>query len=336
MLTRLYEEKRAQLQAKRERSEAESRVQEAGPMMREAMQQWLDGTVAPDSKPTTLSEYRRTCNYYIEFCGDHPLRKFRKHHATKFQTALQQRGLSDAGIRKHQTHLQTFLSWCWCEELLDRPVKVSKVRVTRHSPKIYSPEEVNALRTAIQDAVENAANSYLRKCARNHLRVFMVARNTVLRNSEVLNLPLRHIHLNEGVLQIAAVPESNWNPKNRQERIVPMNPELVKFLESDLEQRGKQERWFLDDGQGGQVYSSNCQLSQAFRRHVSRCGLEQDGRKPLHALRATGITEMLGAGGQLHFVQRIAGHSNPQTTLNHYARVENFDLRETVGLLSAS
>ena len=43
---------------------------------------------------------------------------------------------------------------------------------------------------------------------------------------------------------------------------------------------------------------------------------------------------MLSNGGKLEFVMKIAGHSNPQTTLNHYVRAENFDLRETMNLVS--
>jgi integrase len=43
---------------------------------------------------------------------------------------------------------------------------------------------------------------------------------------------------------------------------------------------------------------------------------------------------MLANGGKLDFVMKIAGHSNPQTTLNHYVRSENFDLQDTVNLLS--
>jgi integrase len=43
---------------------------------------------------------------------------------------------------------------------------------------------------------------------------------------------------------------------------------------------------------------------------------------------------MLANGGKLDFVMKIAGHANPQTTLNHYVRSENFDLRDTVNLLS--
>ena len=43
---------------------------------------------------------------------------------------------------------------------------------------------------------------------------------------------------------------------------------------------------------------------------------------------------MLSAGGKLDFVSRIAGHANVQTTLNHYVRAENFDLRDTINLLT--
>ena len=59
------------------------------------------------------------------------------------------------------------------------------------------------------------------------------------------------------------------------------------------------------------------------------------GRPKASALIALdGITRMLANGGKLDFVMKIAGHANPQTTLNHYVRSENFDLRDTVNLLS--
>ena len=51
-------------------------------------------------------------------------------------------------------------------------------------------------------------------------------------------------------------------------------------------------------------------------------------------LRSTGITAMLTAGGKLYFVSRIAGRADVQTTLNHYVRPENFDLQDTMNVLS--
>ncbi len=334
LLMRLYPEKLAQLREKRQRREAEQRKQEVGPPIWEAMQQWLDGEIGPYSRANTLTEYRRTCTLYLEAGGNHPIREFRKHHATQFQTSLQQRDLSEAGIRKHQTQLQIFLNWAYSEEHLNKPVRLTKTKVTQQGPVIYSQEEVRALQAAIEGALQAAPTPYQKRCLSNHLRAFMAARHAVLRCGEVLAMPLRHVLVDEGMLRIATVRELDWHPKTRQERIVPMNPELRRFLQEDIQAREAQEKWLLDDGTGRRAYATNSQLTQVFRRYVKRCGLEQERRKPLHALRSTGITAMLSAGGKLDFVMRIAGHSNPQTTLNHYVRAENFDLRDTVKLLS--
>jgi integrase len=140
--------------------------------------------------------------------------------------------------------------------------------------------------------------------------------------------------LDDTPIRVSAVPEIGWSPKTRQERFIPMNPELHEFLKKDLQLRQSEERWFLDNGKGGQAFSTNSQLAQALRRHIKRCGLDRAGIKPLHSLRSSGITRMLANGGKLDFVMKIAGHSNPQTTLNHYVRSENFDLQDTVNLLS--
>jgi integrase len=123
--------------------------------------------------------------------------------------------------------------------------------------------------------------------------------------------------------------DTKWEGKN-----TPMNPELHELLKKDLQVRESQETWFLDNGKGRQAFSTNSQLTQSLRRHIKRGGLERRGRKPLHSLRSTGITTMLANGRKLDFVMKIVGHSNPQTTLNHYVRSENFDLRDTVNLLS--
>ena len=205
----------------------------------------------------------------------------------------------------------------------------------QNGPVIYTKSEVEILQFSIEKASNKASTPYQKRFTNNHLRAFMVARHAILRCGEILSLPLRNIFLEEGKIRITGVPEVGWLPKTRQERFIPLNPELRSFLQSDLLRRNKEEQWCLDNGLGDRAYSTNSQLTQVFRRYVIRNDLELKDRKPLHALRATGITEMLSAGGKLDFVMRIAGHSNPQTTLNHYVRAENFDLRDTVNLLSS-
>ena len=75
-------------------------------------------------------------------------------------------------------------------------------------------------------------------------------------------------------------------------------------------------------------------MTQAIRRYLKRLGMSEQGLKPLHSVRSSGITSMLAAGGKADFVMRLAGHRSMQTTMKHYVRPENFDLRQTVGLLS--
>ena len=105
----------------------------------------------------------------------------------------------------------------------------------------------------------------------------MLARHGVLRSGEILNLPLRHLLLDETLIRVSAVPEIGWSPKTRQERFIPMNPQLHEFIKKDLQRRQSEERWFLDNGKGGQAFSTNSQLTQALRRHIKRCGLDRAG-----------------------------------------------------------
>ena len=83
-----------------------------------------------------------------------------------------------------------------------------------------------------------------------------------------------------------------------------------------------------------EIISAVRTLSASFDFVFTSGGLDRTGIMPLHSLRSNGITRMLANGGKLDFVMKIAGHVNPQTTLNHYVRSENFDLQDTVNLLS--
>ena len=299
------------------------------------MQQWIDNDVSPYTKPITAREYMRTCSLYIEIVGDHPIIDFKKNHANLFQSGLQKRGLSNAGIRKHQTQLQIFLNWAYSEDHLEKPQKLNKIKVFHNGPVIFSLSEVEKIQKCIEKSLLVASSPYQERCIKNHIRAFLITRYAVLRCGEILSMPIRNVLLEDGVIKITEVPEIGWVPKTRQQRLVPISPILKSFLEDDFLCRDKSEHWFLDDGLGRRSYASNSQLTQVFRRYVKRCGLEKRGRKPLHGLRSTGITAMLTAGGKLDFVSRIAGHANVQTTLNHYVRPENFDLQDTMNLLSA-
>ena len=278
-------------------------------------------------------EYVGSVNRFVLFCGAaRPLLELRRHSLSGFAESLASSGLSEATIHKHLRHLQVFLNWAYDEEYLPRLLRVPKPAVVRKTPMVYSVEELDLIESTLDASLRTASSDSRRLAAQTHLRVFWIARFALLRAGEILTLPLSALDLGSKVVRVRAVPELLWTPKAKQERTIPLHSILLRFISEDLRRRSDAEVWWLDDGQGKRYYSAPHSLSQAFRRLLMRVGLA-DGRKPVHAFRATGITNMLGAGGDLHFVQRIAGHSNPQTTLNHYAQGEAWDVRETVELL---
>jgi len=146
-LSVLYDKKRREYESRQEAKERMAQAkQEDGPPIQVLMQSWLDEEVQPSAKPGTLNEYRRTCTLFLEICGNLRIRKFRKHHATKFQNGLTGRGLSDSGVRKHQTQLQVFLNWSFSEEHLLKPVRIKKIKVSHRGPEIFSESELKILK----------------------------------------------------------------------------------------------------------------------------------------------------------------------------------------------
>ena len=274
LLLRLYQEKLEELRNREQQLLEEKEKKTKALSIMKVMQQWIDDEVTPYNKNISTREYLRTCTLYLENVGDHSILEFKKHHSTRFQSGLKKHGLTDAGIRKHQTHLQIFLNWAYSEEHLEKPIRLNKVRVLQNGPVIYTKSEVEILQFSIEKASNKASTPYQKRFTNNHLRAFMVARHAILRCGEILSLPLRNIFLEEGKIRITGVPEVGWLPKTRQERFIPYNPELRSFLQSDLLRRNKEEQWFLDNGLGDRAYSTNSQLTQVFRRYVIRNDLE--------------------------------------------------------------
>ena len=108
---RLYQEKLEELRNREQQLLEEKEKKKKAVSMKKVMQQWIDDEVTPYNKNITTREYLRTCTLYLENVGDHSILEFKKHHSTRFQSGLKKHGLTDAGIRKHQTHLQIFLNW---------------------------------------------------------------------------------------------------------------------------------------------------------------------------------------------------------------------------------
>ena len=139
---------------------------------------------------------------------------------------------------------------------------------------------------------------------------------TGLRVSELVNLRLAQVNLNQGVIRILG--------KGNRERLIPLGEEAVRWLKASP--RGARKDILLDR-------STDCvfptrrgdrMTRQAFwhiiKRYARKAGVDRD-LSP-HTLRHAFATHLLNHGADLRVVQMLLGHSDLSTTqiYTHVAR----------------
>lgn len=270
--------------------------------------------------PRTLTEYRRAVLQWVQINGDHSIKFFDNDSNATFVAKRLGSGASDATVAKDQRSLQVFANWLYDQRLLPRPLRLKKRRVSQRAVSIYSTRQLDQL----EDRLRQAQNY-------DWLRIYWMARYAVMRSGEIWALPLDNVRLEEGVIVIEDVPALDWTVKTRQQRRIPIGFHLRQLVMADRETRKPSERWWLDDGHGNPAYASAWALTQVFRRRCADLGIK--GPKPLHGIRAAGITKMLlDSGGRAELVANIAGHS-VAVMLKHYAMITSQDTRGVVDLL---
>lgn len=302
------------------------------PPVREVMQLWLDN-VAKNRSKLTVQEYLRAVNEYVYCAGNHSIHEFKKHFIYKMQDAFEKRHLSVASQKKNIGAIQTFLNWAYDSEYLEKPVKLDKPRPTKREPLVYSTEDLSAIKECIFLKIETAKNAQQAKFRKTDLRAFIMMTQTIMRRAEVFYLQLKNISLKDRMILLREVPEKNWTIKNKKEAAIPISEALAAFLEEDLRGRDSEEVWFLDDGKGELIYHHQNQLSRSFGRYCKELGFA--GIKPVHGIRATGITRLLEAGASIERVKKLARHADISTTLSYF-NSKKIDSKELVDMLPSN
>jgi len=79
--------------------------------------------------------------------------------------------------------------------------------------------------------------------------------------------------------------------KHRTRKSVGIPEDLAVFLEMDLNNRGKKEKWYLDRGDGSNQYTLADSLGTAIQRHWKALGLSHEAKR-CHGSRASVLTEL--------------------------------------------
>ena len=318
--------------AKRRGEQAKEKLIKKEDSIQFLFDKYLWDFIQPRRSKGTFTQYKGSLTYFIEANGNFPIGAYNDLMELAFENYLRKRTyrgkpLLDTTINKHQGHVNAAFSWLYKKKLIPKPIILEEIECTKQPTHSWVKEKLKAL----EDLVFEVNDPH-------HIRIFMLARYALMRNSEIWSMPLTAldpklagINMNRQIIQIRDVLPLDFRVKKRQGRNIRMGQKLYDFLNKDAMTRSEKESWYLDDGKGGHWRTSPSALSRTFKWYRDELGLQGD---PLHTLRKSGITEALDNGGALEKVARWAGHSSTSVTLENYTDWENIDMVETVNLLS--
>lgn len=259
--------------------------------------------------PNTLSSYKIDLTELSSFLNEKgsSLIKASKDDLVQFINMLSERGFTNNTIIRKLASIRTFFKYLLSEGIieedlvsfLDTPKKEKKI------PKVLFEDQIKRLleQPLLQEeryARERSILELLYSCG--------------LRVSEIVNLTINDINLEEGFVRIKG--------KGNKERIVPLGSKAISAINEYLKQRRhiKEKRLFLNSRNRGLSRQSVWLIVKQFANNV---GLDISP----HTLRHSFATHLLDNGADLRVVQELLGHSSISTT-QIYTHVSNKRLKE--------
>ncbi len=289
------------------------------------IQKYLD-SVSTTVCESSVKQYTACLNHFISALGDFDIENPPSEISDKFLKYLERRGLTDHSINSNVRQVQSFFIWCNDRKYMPSVVKLAKKKATKTIPLRFSEQELENLLGLIEKHIrESGNNSNKLISALNQRRAFYMFRYTGARAGEIRTLPLDRISLLTESMQtpegkhqilIADVPELGFRVKGKHEAFVPIaKNELLEFLQKDLHSRGKNERWFLDNGEGNPQWNSVQTFGRVFDTSLRKLGIKG---KRTHGFRATVISNLLNKGTPAVAVKMLARHADLSTTLGYF------------------
>ncbi len=212
-----------------------------------------------------------------------------------------QQGKSARTVTRYLSTYRQYYRWLLREGAIDNdPVAlIESPRIGRGLPKALTEQQVETLLAAPD------TDTLLGLRDRAMLELMYA---TGLRVSELVNLELANLNLNQGVIRVLG--------KGQKERLVPIGDEAhdcLNFYLSDgrpgLLGGAQTDRLFVTTRKSGMTRQAFWYL---VRRYAVRCGISK--KLSPHMLRHSFATHLLNHGADLRVVQLLLGHSDLATT----------------------
>ena len=289
------------------RQRAGSEAGGPGPIDRFLDAVWMERGLSPN----TLAAYRADLTALERWLEEReqPLMAAQRGDLLAFMASRVQGGARPRSTARQLSSFRRFYRYLLRDGQLreDPTAQIAMPKVGRSLPRSLTEEEVEALLAA------PAVSDPLGHRDRTMLEVLYA---TGLRVSELVNLKLGQVNLNQGVLRIVG--------KGNRDRLIPLGEEAVQWIQQFLQGPRveilleRQTDFLFPTRRGDRM------TRQAFwhiiKRYARKAGVNKD-LSP-HTLRHAFATHLLNHGADLRVVQMLLGHSDLSTTqiYTHVAR----------------
>jgi integrase/recombinase XerD len=288
-------------------------AQGPGPIDRFLDAVWMERGLSPN----TLAAYRADLTALERWLDQHDadLTAANRGDLLSFMASRIEAGARPRSTARQLSSFRRFYRYLVREGALrdDPTAQIAMPKVGRSLPRSLTEEEVEALLAA------PAVSDPLGHRDRTMLEVLYA---TGLRVSELVNLKLAAVNLNQGVIRIVG--------KGDRERLIPLGEEAVQWVQHFLQGPRveilleRQTDYLFPTRRGDRM------TRQAFwhiiKRYARKAGIQKE-LSP-HTLRHAFATHLLNHGADLRVVQMLLGHSDLSTTqiYTHVARERLKDL----------
>jgi site-specific recombinase XerD len=288
---------------------------------------WL--VVTRDLSPHTIRAYDSDVAALERHLGrEAPVHRIDRTGLIAFIEAQRAAGLSAASIRRRAAGLRSFCGWLGRHGLLDRDPwegAVVTIRRSRRLPRFVPPHEVRRLLRFLGSAAGAPAGGMPDVVTHPHESTTLLAValmvGTGMRVHEVVSVQCRDVDLTGRTLRLVG--------KGRRERQVFLSNDWMTDLvgaylgvRADLD---LQHGYLLFNLRHAQLSTSAVRLRLA---KASRAAALETRVTP-HMLRHTAATQLIEAGVDIRYIQRLLGHASLSTT-EIYTHVSDIALKRKI------
>jgi site-specific recombinase XerD len=186
-------------------------------------------------------------------------------------------------------------------------INIKFAKRTKKLPIVLSRQEIETIISSIKNL--------------KHKLIIALAYGSGMRVSEVINLKVKDINLNELTIHIK-------NAKGKKDRLT-IFPEKIKNDLQILIQEKSSDNYVFISERGGKL--SERTLQKIFENGLKNANIKKDAT--FHSLRHSFATHLLENGVDVRYVQELLGHQNIRTT-QIYTQVTNPNIRKIKSPLS--